>query len=526
MKTIIRTLACSMALFATATGMAQAPDRFSYQAILRDGSGVVQTNTAATLGIELHQTTAGGLTVYEESHAVITNAFGLANVSVGDGTLISGSMGAIDWSAGPYFIEVKVDGTSLGTTQLLSVPYALYAAESGTPGPQGPVGPQGATGPTGPQGATGAAGGTGPQGPQGPAGADGAANAWGLNGTAAFASNFIGTTNAVDLQIRSGSVPSGHVGPNTTNTSFGYGTFDPNSQGGTLNTAFGGNTLAANTTGWINTAIGRSALAANTSGQENTAVGKDAMLNNLIGDVNCAFGAYALRYNTSGGGNTAIGMSALDDNTFGDFNTAVGYNALDDNTWGGYNSAFGYATGATQTNATNTTTLGRGATATASNMVRLGNSTVNSIGGYAPWTDLSDSRFKTGIAPQTHGLDFIMKLEPITYHQDVRKVNAFLHGANDTMYDDAVSQQAIREKEAILYSGFSAQQVEAAALGVGYDFSGVIPPQGEGDHYGLAYSTFVVPLVKAVQEQQAMIDELKEQVRQLILLGQNLEPDR
>ena len=64
---------------------AQAPNRFSYQSIIRDGSGVVQPNSAFTLGLEIHQTTAAGPTVYEESHAVTTNSFGLANVSVGGG---------------------------------------------------------------------------------------------------------------------------------------------------------------------------------------------------------------------------------------------------------------------------------------------------------------------------------------------------------------------------------------------------------------------------------------------------------
>lgn len=104
----------------------------------------------------------------------------------------------IDWANGPYYIETSVDVTGgssyvvMGTSQLVSVPYALYAKTSGssTPGPQGPVGPQGptgltgATGATGPQGPQGLTGATGATGPQGPAGNDGATGATGPQGPA------------------------------------------------------------------------------------------------------------------------------------------------------------------------------------------------------------------------------------------------------------------------------------------------------------------------------------------------------
>jgi hypothetical protein len=79
------------------------------------------------------------------------------------------------------------------------------------------------------------------------------------------------------------------------------------------------------------------------------------------------------------------------------------------------------------------------------------------------------------------------------------------------------------EKEKIVYTGFIAQEVEATARSLGYDFSGIDSPKNAEDFYGLRYSTFVVPLVKAVQEQQAQIEELRrenavlreESVRQL-----------
>lgn len=180
-----------------ATALAQAPQRISYQAILRNAGGVVQTNTSATLGIAIRQGSASGAIEYSENHAVTSNAFGLVNVSIGGGTVVSGSMAAIDWTDGPYFVSTSLNGTLMGTSQLLSVPYALHAATSDTPGPIGPQGPAGATGATGPQGPAGPTGATGAAGPAGPTGAQGPAGATGATGPAGPAGvvNLSGTTN-------------------------------------------------------------------------------------------------------------------------------------------------------------------------------------------------------------------------------------------------------------------------------------------------------------------------------------------
>jgi len=108
--------------------------------------------------------------------------------------VLTGSMQGINWANGPYFVQTETDpagGTNYsitGTSELLSVPYALFSA-SGTPGPAGPQGPQGEPG---------------PQGPQGPAGNDGAENAWGLNGNSGTSptTNFIGTTDDNDVVFK------------------------------------------------------------------------------------------------------------------------------------------------------------------------------------------------------------------------------------------------------------------------------------------------------------------------------------
>jgi hypothetical protein len=109
------------------------------------------------------------------------------------------------------------------------------------------------------------------------------------------------------------------------------------------------------------------------------------------------------------------------------------------------------------------------------------------------------------------GLDFILKLEPVTYNFDLNKINEIL----------GVKDESVNEKKAsILYSGFLAQDVEKAAKELNYDFSGVDGPKNDGDHYGLRYATFVVPLVKAVQEQQEIIETQKSEIE---LLKEKLE---
>ena len=121
------------ALLITLTGFAQSPEFFNYQAVVRDGGGAVLANQTVGVRITLHQTTATGTIAYRETFSPTTNAFGLINLAIGTGTVVSGVFANIDWSAGPYFVEVAIDpagGTSyvaMGTSQLLSVPYALYA---------------------------------------------------------------------------------------------------------------------------------------------------------------------------------------------------------------------------------------------------------------------------------------------------------------------------------------------------------------------------------------------------------------
>lgn len=153
-------------LAATVTVLAQAPQAFNYQAILRNSDGTVKTNE--TVSIQTSIVDELGTSVYLEIHNTTTNKFGLVNLVIGEGTT-SDDLTTVDWSSGPYFIDVTVNGENMGSSPLLSVPYALYAA-SGNVGPKGDTGEpglQGEQGLPGPQGEQGEQGLPGPQGEPG-----------------------------------------------------------------------------------------------------------------------------------------------------------------------------------------------------------------------------------------------------------------------------------------------------------------------------------------------------------------------
>ena len=225
------------------------------------------------------------------------------------------------------------------------------------------------------------------------------------------------------------------------NTAIGFLALSSNTLGYN-NVANGGWALFSNTTGTSNTAIGLQALYSNTTGFRNTANGYQSLYSNTTGSYNTTIGLQALYSNTTGSRNTANGRSALYFNTTGDYNTAIGEWALYKNTTQDNNTAVGFSAGDyyTSSNSTflgysaypnangysNVTGLGNSARNTASNQVRVGNSNVTSIGGYAGWTNLSDGRYKTSIQENVRGLDFIMKLRPITYQLDINRLSADL----------------------------------------------------------------------------------------------------
>ncbi|MBI2281530.1 MAG: hypothetical protein HYU68_12710, partial [Bacteroidetes bacterium] len=133
MKKIIFSLAF---LLISTISFAQAPEKINYQAVARNLSGVPLVNQTINVKYEIRQGSSTGALVYAENHTLTTNQFGLFTAEVGGGTVINGTFSGIAWGTNPFYLYVEVDGDPMGVTQLLSVPYALYAKESGN-GPQG-----------------------------------------------------------------------------------------------------------------------------------------------------------------------------------------------------------------------------------------------------------------------------------------------------------------------------------------------------------------------------------------------------
>ncbi|MBL7953232.1 MAG: tail fiber domain-containing protein [Flavobacteriales bacterium] len=313
---------------------------------------------------------------------------------------------------------------------------------------------------------------------------------------------------------------------------------------GYYNTAMGSKALYTNSSGYMNTAIGHQALNDNASGERNTAMGVYS-LTNSTGGSNTAVGSSALEMNTTGDGNTAVGESALwlatgnaeyntgvgysagSSLTTARYNTAIGFSTLDNNTTGHNNTAIGRSAGPSVDGLGNTTALGYDARPTATNMVRIGNTLVTSIGGQVGWTTVSDARYKRDVRTDVSGLDFIMALRPVTYTFDLPALRQFRNEGtefdkegNVVRVADPDMEAALSEQQGVRQTGFLAQEVEQAAKRSGFDFSGVDAPRNEDSLYGLRYAEFVVPLVKAVQEQQARIDA---QQREIELLQQQVQ---
>jgi trimeric autotransporter adhesin len=345
-------------------------------------------------------------------------------------------------------------------------------------------------------------------------------SAWGINGNAGtHISQFIGTLDDQPLSFRVRGIVSGFIDNRRQNTCFGLSALESTINGigtatgldGVSNTALGTAALEDNTTGSYNIALGSLALEANTTGVENAALGSSALFFNTTGSDNCALGNSSLFNNIDGAGNTVAGSVSLTSTTNSSYNTVVGYNSANKFN-NGYNNVFvGANCDVTGAGYFNVIAIGQGVTCTASSQARFGNSATNSIGGYANWTNFSDGRYKKNMQENVKGIDFIMRLRPLTYNLDVTGIQNKLGTKRPT---DAGSQQAIAAKEAMVFSGFAAQEVEQAAKDAGYNFSGVDKPKNDNDFYGLRYSDFVVPLVKGMQEQQKMILQLQKKLDQ------------
>ncbi len=195
-------------LLISASLWAQAPQSFKYQAVIRDGSGNIVANQSVNIRVTIHQGSSSGTTVYQESFNPTTNQYGLVNLNIGAGTVLSGTFNTIAWGTNSYYIQIEVNTGSgyvdMGATQLLSVPYALFSQNSAVPGVAGP------TGPTGP---------TGNQGIQGPTGPTGAAN---ISGSTNYLVKFTAANTGGNSVV--------YEGTGTYADNIGIGTTYPNSK--------------------------------------------------------------------------------------------------------------------------------------------------------------------------------------------------------------------------------------------------------------------------------------------------------
>ncbi len=332
------------------SSFAQAPQGINYQAVMRNSTGAVIANQQVSVKATIHRNTASGTTVYDEKHTVTTNPFGLINIVLGSGTPITGTLAAVNWANGPYFLEISVDPqggnnyTSMGTQQLQSVPYALYAGNApagatGATGANGNTGATGNTGPIGTTGPTGANGGTGITGPTGATGNTGAVGATGTNGLngntgATGANGSTGVTGPTGATGNTGAV--GATGANGLNGSTGA-TGANGSTGATGHTGATGPTGLSGNTGATG-AAGPTGLSGNTGATGAVGpTGSNGGFTHHLGELYGGGVIFALFLDNTGTEHGLI-VSLIDQATYANWNnvgnnTAVGSGAQ--STWNG-----------------------------------------------------------------------------------------------------------------------------------------------------------------------------------------------
>ena len=132
MKTV-KSLSILFVLLFSNQFYSQAPQAFKYQAVARDNAGEILENQSVSFRISVLQGSASGSSVYTETHSGTTNSFGLINLQIGSGTVSSGTFSTIPWGSNSHFVQISMDETGgsnyqlMGTSQLLSVPYAIHA---------------------------------------------------------------------------------------------------------------------------------------------------------------------------------------------------------------------------------------------------------------------------------------------------------------------------------------------------------------------------------------------------------------
>jgi len=185
---------------------------------------------------------------------------------------------------------------------------------------------------------------------------------WTLQGNAAGATDFIGTTNDQPLRLKVNNIKAGFLDNSFASKNITFGTYAGNAlaAGSERNTAVGFQALLSNVTGDFNVAVGTEALRA-TTGSNNVGIGTSALIGNTTGGNNMAIGSFVLKSNTIGFANVAIGVGSMDQNTTGSYNTGMGASALRMNTTGDNNIGLGFEALRLNSTGSNNIGIGKGA---------------------------------------------------------------------------------------------------------------------------------------------------------------------
>ena len=258
---------------------------------------------------------------------------------------------------------------------------------------------------------------------------------------------------------------------------------------------FIGNTgLPLLTTGNDNIAVGDRTLTAITTGGSNVAICNNALYHAKTANFNIAIGQFALTQNQDGSGNVAIGQQALNTLKTGHNNTAIGNCAL---------------SGSVDRN--NATGLGYNSQVTGSDQVQLGDSSVTVYAQKALVTR-SDARDKIDIEDSPLGLNFILKLRPCKYRMNSREAYFEKGQERDFTATNDGSKAGKRP-----HYGLIAQEVKEVMNELGVDFAGYLDSKVDGgeDVLSLGYTEFIAPMIKAIQEQQQMIELQQQKINEL-----------
>ena len=253
---------------------------------------------------------------------------------------------------------------------------------------------------------------------------------------------------------------------------------------GSSNTGVGQSTLTSNTTGSGNSAFGDQVLYYNTTGSGNSSFGSSSLVYNTTGYLNSAFGSSSLVVNQFGNHNSAFGYASLAWGETGSYNSAFGSQSLS-NVTGNYNTAIGYRAGESINSGNNNIVIGYGASVSGDydNQIRLGNIEITYASIQIPWSVTSDIRWKENIQSSNLGLNFISKLNPVSY---IRK--------ND-------------DKHRTEY-GLIAQELEKVLKDERIENTGMLTITDDG-FYELRYNDLFAPMIKAIQELNEKYEHLK-----------------